>query len=753
MSLPTYEEATARPDPWVIVAPQVPSNTLTNLCLVSKHFYDIFMPLLWFEPTKLLLSRPKPFRMCCLPKSHAFANHIPVAYDQFARKVWKARRHVRSHVTALDFRKLGPVNFLAREIDLELTLRGRDGNLIFEWFGLLGLCFPSLKFFLVDGTGDANPIVRLSKEIAGAPLPTENGPSSRVGRFNEVMGGMADGQYEMMAAGPERGDSMSSESTFRPVLLSATGCSQLFIPMFISTKESAVNLLYLDISWTKQKPEDLLILAMPPQLKILKMQGLSLRTRDISGLLYKLKLRLFSLDFAYNDLADEVIPLLLANNFLPSLEEQPNTLPRIDGDQSIHPGRYLEDAPAYRERADPLEEQETAMAEGRIHLRADNVDGVFSHLLENEHMKFIRGPHWLPPAGDSIMQQTGLTHLYLSNNRLTSYALEVLLSGTNRLQLLDFGSAEQPRHQVGSKYKSVLAYNQADTLKLLKPSISQRLESLRVHHSVVTQTPTLFAIGEFYLSEERAVFLAEEEFATKNVLFSPPSDFLPELNPRIKSLTLTHVPRKSLGLVIDRLVKLISLAAMQEVIIAGASPADPRRGAQMLPGLRYLCLEFAPPAKVLKPSKDGPSVSGDVDADTFMAESGKDFSFFDETQSPQSATKDFSFFDDDERPLERTSSISSETASKKMKIENLELHDVKEAIMAYRQSTKEAYEAERERLSSAGELALPGPPHYYWTGQLELVDESSSQVSDLKRRLLEAMGGGEPVRTFHPGLI
>ncbi len=754
MSLPTYEEATARPDPWVIIAPNMPSSALTPLCQVCRKFYEIFMPLLWFEPTKILLNRPKPFRTCCCSTPGAVANHTPVAYDQFARRVWKARRHVRSHVIALDFRKLGPVNFLAREIELELTMRGRDGNLIFEWFGLLGLCFPSLKFFLVDGTGDSNSILRLSKEIAGAPLLTEHGSSSGGGRFKGTMSGMTDDDYEMMAAGPERGDSVSSESTFHPVLLSATGCSQLFIPMFIGKQESATNLLYLDISWTKQKPEDLLILALPEQLKILKMRGLSLRTRDIERLLYKLKIRLFSLDLAYNDLTNDVIPLLLANSFLPSLKQRPDTLPTTDGDLSTQPSRYLEDAPAYRERADPTEEQENAIAEGRIPLRADNVDGVFDYLLENEHARFIRGPHWLPPAGDRLMQQTGLTHLYLSNNRLTSQALEVLLSGTNRLQLVDFGSAEQPSHQVGSKYKSVLAYYQADTLKLLKPSISQRLESLRVHHSVVTQTPTLFAVGEFYLSEARAIYVAEEEFALKNVSFSPPSDFLPELNPRIKSLTLTHVPRKSLGLVIDRLIKLISLAAMQEDMIAGARPSDARRGAQMLPGLRYLCLEFAPPAKVLQPSKDGPSVSGDVDADNFMEESGKDFSFFDETQySPVSTTKDFSFFHG-EGPSERTCSIASlESTSNRTMIENLPLHDVKDAIIDYRRGTKAAYEAERESLRASGEPATPVFPHNHWTGQLEFVDESSSQVSDLRHRLVEAMGGGERVRAFHPWLI
>jgi len=38
----------------------------------------------------------------------------------------------------------------------------------------------------------------------------------------------------------------------------------------------------------------------------------------------------FNLDLPYNDFGGEVIPLL-ANYFLPSLEEWPNTLPWTDG--------------------------------------------------------------------------------------------------------------------------------------------------------------------------------------------------------------------------------------------------------------------------------------------------------------------------------------------------------------------------------------------------------------------------------------
>ena len=60
MSLPSYQEATTRPDPWILIAPMLPSILLSNLCLVSKHFYEVFAPLLWFEPTKVLLRNTNP---------------------------------------------------------------------------------------------------------------------------------------------------------------------------------------------------------------------------------------------------------------------------------------------------------------------------------------------------------------------------------------------------------------------------------------------------------------------------------------------------------------------------------------------------------------------------------------------------------------------------------------------------------------------------------------------------------------------
>jgi len=67
--------------------------------------------------------------------------------------------------------------------------------------------------------------------------------------------------------------------------------------------------------------------------------------------------------------------------------------------------------------------------------------------------------------------------------------------------------------------------------------------------------------------------------------------------------------------------------------------------------------------------------------------------------------------------------------------------------MDYRERTKAAYEAEKERLGKGGERDAPRLSHNHWTGQLEFVDESGSQVCHLKRRLVETMGSGEPVRS------
>jgi hypothetical protein len=207
--------------------------------------------------------------------------------------------------------------------------------------------------------------------------------------------------------------------------------------------------------------------------------------------------------------------------------------------------------------------------------------------------------------------------------------------------------------------------------------------------------------------------MAENEYA---VQWIPHDPFIPDTNPRIRSLTLTDVPRKSYGLVINWLKGFLDLAARQESNIELSAPADRRRGAEMLSGLRVLRLEFE--ARRDQPVAAGLSVSGNADADVFMEESAKDFSFFDgdggeEDDSPDTAPKDFSFFDRVKTTIKAASISSKQPAENETGL--LQLRDVAEELLIYRVEMKAKHEAETERLKSLG------APRKYWTGTLELV--------------------------------
>lgn len=52
--LPSYQDATTRPDWLELVAPYVPVREYARLCLVSKRFYHQFAPRLWNDPLTAL---------------------------------------------------------------------------------------------------------------------------------------------------------------------------------------------------------------------------------------------------------------------------------------------------------------------------------------------------------------------------------------------------------------------------------------------------------------------------------------------------------------------------------------------------------------------------------------------------------------------------------------------------------------------------------------------------------------------------
>ena len=104
-----------------------------------------------------------------------------------------------------------------------------------------------------------------------------------------------------------------------------------------------------------------------------------------------------------------------------------------------------------------------------------------------------------------------------------------------------------------------------------------------------------------------------------------PQAFCPDMNPRLRSLTLTHIPRLSSGPVIDRLIAFLKLASGQDRTIRGLRTSS-RRGPAVLPGLRHIRLEFEQnQLGELLDHHDAP-----IDSGALMEASSDEFSFFED---------------------------------------------------------------------------------------------------------------------------
>jgi hypothetical protein len=225
------------------------------------------------------------------------------------------------------------------------------------------------------------------------------------------------------------------------------------------------------------------------------------------------------------------------------------------------------------------------------------------------------------PEKDPMRKSTGLTHLYISDNRFTSRGIRKLLQNTNRLQVLDVGTV---RTSPSLRYPipHTTPYCQPDTAYLLHRKTGTRMETLRIHHSLITQTPTIVQ-GRLDLGYTPQHLAKAERFSEKE-----PQGFNPLDNYRLTFLTLTDIPLKSTGSTIARLIDFLRLCAIQEqtLLTASQSSTRTRRSPRLLPGLRRLRLEFL--NERAGADDIGPSVSEDTDADEFQAQSMGDFSFF-----------------------------------------------------------------------------------------------------------------------------
>ena len=457
------------------------------------------------------------------------------------------------------------------------------------------------------------------------------------------------------------------------LLLFSSACiPQLDYNLFVSTPV-LYNVMYLDLSNTSntQAWNSLLSFHSLSNLRILKLCGLRLTDQSFPFDALHTRLRLWSLDLRQNSLTDQTIDFLLEECFAP-MAPVPAIAP--DSDEILY-----EDPPIYdlRDETDPTYPSYNLS----VPARPDKTDSFISYM---KRYADFGGPSSLVlPERDPLRKSTGLTHLYLSSNRFTSKGIHKLLSSTNRLQVLDVGTVKV-NPNVDYQLPHTTPFAQPNTARLLDRQTADRIENLRIHHSVVTCIPTIvqgrLEMGYTPQHLHKAEKFGDLEF--QSAAFNPLSNY------RLSSLTLTDIPLRSTGPTITRLTTFLRLCAKQEATLLSASTSGPRKtrhSPRLLPGLRKLRLEFIHERSGM--DEVGPSVSGDQDADEFQAQSQGDFSFFADEKMQTSQ-------------VSRRSSIWGPGSGKSSLAEVVETKDVCEELKIFRR---------REQPKWGGSLELVVP--------------------------------------------
>ncbi|RFU31914.1 hypothetical protein B7463_g4404, partial [Scytalidium lignicola] len=424
------------------------------------------------------------------------------------------------------------------------------------------------------------------------------------------------------------GFSSSTSLISNALLLGANNCAF----DFTSVGPSLESLVFLDMSGTLRPAGWLRDASCSlPNLRVLKIRRLQLTDRLMSLVINRLGLNknLWSLDVRDNLLTDAFLEELLLSCCLPS---DSSSISHTDQDSTgVSDAMYYEEVPGYSEHHIQIENS-SRDPNGYVRLRSDDIDGSLIYLRDRNLSNSSAGS-W--HHREDYFAVTGLTNLYLSGNKLTSQGISNFVLRMNRLQVLDTGLV---RTNISSPHDPYLknVYGQPKFVDIIQRSRARRLEILRIHHSIVTQIRSARRAGSVITDPG---FLAKEEELRSQQDQDDWNPFLPDMMPSLRILTLVDVPRKSTGVLIEKLIGFIKACAIQEKKIARARAAcTHHRSPRLLTGLRQLRLEFEAADGAQSPS--GPSVSEDPDADEFMAQSSSDFSFFEGEQpsSPRTPT-------------------------------------------------------------------------------------------------------------------
>ena len=468
-----------------------------------------------------------------------------------------ARPSTRSHVLSLDFRQLARVSYHYRA-DRALT----------STFAALPSLFPSLRCILLDDEAETEP-----RDLQRAPWHLLN-----------------DGG---------------------PAVLSLSGCQFLLGPAFFAT-EGLRALTWLDVSGLPGSVRPLISVAHNlPRLRVLKARRREIGAPDAADLAKAFAGMLWALDLSDNPLTDAALPPIF-DSLMPVASLRTGAHFEVEGavewrDKGMssfgpfyqvlessfsstysHPGRYLADSPSYH---GGHQEAGPARTNGRTAVKDDSLDFAKGAVTAD--------PEASPAIAEAVLGANAeaaplsLSHLRLSNTKVTAPGLEALIRmSSGQLELVDCDSMRMP---INTSWpapwpKDVKLYGMLGSAHVWRPVFSSNLRSLRIHHSIVTQIPTVEAED---LSPLTRLWLAETVIRERCELAYPQA-FVPDMNPRITSLTLTKIPRRSSGPLIDKITNFIRLASVQERGIADATVSSSRRAPMMLRGLRHLCLEFEP---------------------------------------------------------------------------------------------------------------------------------------------------------------
>ncbi|KAI1337328.1 hypothetical protein F5Y15DRAFT_408153 [Xylariaceae sp. FL0016] len=586
--LPSYKEATTRQDWLELCAPYVSVADWRRCCLVNRRFYRQFAPRLWQDP------------LVAIRELGLHPNDDLAWYRRFINKYVKAARHeTRSFVGSLDFRA-----FARRASGLYSTEASERA--ISEGFKSLPHIFSELSCLLLEGHPELDP--------GSLAIGTTSAPHF----------------LQLLDLGHCR-----QELT-----------SKLFIPDLFR------GIVYLDVSDVPGSLRSAIQASLGPrylpELRILKVRGREMDDATGRLLFQTFGRQLWSLDLGNNNLTDGIFDEMIDRCFS-SLSFQTDAhfaregkiyVPREIGSRRYgpfnfiqesqysalfsHPEKYLADAPLYARRRsqDELQEWEVARSDGLGRLHRDDATALKDLLLDTK-LASRRGAS-RKVSGDLARPRAGLTHLYLDGNNFTTVGVERLLRQSGgRLEHFECDSCTFAPATPAIP-RSVRVLGLFSSSHLFRPVISSNLRSLRVHHSLVTQVPTIVAEGVSMVS---ALKLAEGTLF-KNIRRAFPQAFEPNMNPRLTSLTLTNIPARSAGPIVERLIHFLTLLSGQRKGIKDAAAAFRGRGPSVLNGLQRLRLELEPD---FADDAVNASADRDVDFDRLLDPSDDSFGFRDET--------------------------------------------------------------------------------------------------------------------------